>query len=176
MGVAFAVVPCAAVFGQSRPVFLDATLVDRDGRTVSILPEVPDHWNFRHLRAARILLLHGLISGLGGHFILRKSLLRFADGVFCTGAGDGARCDCIAIPQPRSGFSMACCCFKPFHPVESGTYLPVGSAPDSSARAGILERCGAESISCGATTNRGPIAILSFSAERCAASDRAARY
>jgi len=59
-------------FGQSWPVFLDATLVDRDGRTVSILLQAPDHWNFRHLRAARILLLHGLISGLGGHFILRK--------------------------------------------------------------------------------------------------------
>ena len=72
MGMAFAVVPGAAVFRQSWPVFLDATLVDRGGRTVSILLETPGDLNFRHLRAARILLLHGLLSRLGGHFILWK--------------------------------------------------------------------------------------------------------
>ena len=147
MGLAFTVVSGTVVLRKSRSVFVDAALIDRDGRTSSILAEVPDDWNSRHLRADGFLLLHGIVSGLGRHFFIRKSIFCFADGVFCAWAGDSAGCDCVTFPQPRGRLRVAGICVKYLYHLECGADFSVGNAPDSSARAGILERCGAESNS-----------------------------
>jgi len=176
MGVAFAVVSGAAVLRKSRSVFVDAAVIDCDRGTFFVLEEISGNWNFRDLRAARFLLFYGLLSGLGGHFLVRQSIFCFADCVFRAGTGRSSGCDCVPFPQPDSRIGIIGCGAQHFHRLESGTGFPVGRAPNSSPGAGILEPRGSESASPGAKADRCAIAILSFSPERSPAPDRAARY
>src|ERR1700740_3084718 len=121
MGVALTVVSGAAVLRESRPVFMDAAVIDCDRGTFFVLEEISGDWNFRDLRAAGFLLLYGRLSGLGGHFVVRQSIFCLADRLFRAWTGCGAGCDSVAFPQPDSRFRITGRGAQHFHRLESGT-------------------------------------------------------
>src|SRR5207253_2802704 len=155
---------------------LDADFIDRGLWTVLVLAKISNLGNFRSLRAVRVLLLHGLLSRLGWNLFLWEPLLCFSNGFLRSRPGHGTRNSRGKVSQPRGCFRLAWPAPEPFCRLEHRIDFSVGSAPNSSPRTGVLEYGRTKSISRGAKRNIFAATILSFSANRRAASDRAARH
>jgi len=97
MGMALTVVSAAAVLVQSRTFFVDADTADSDSWSISILAARAESRSIFFVRTFCILLLHGVVSGLAGNFLVRKPLLCVADGFLCSWACGGAGVDCFDV-------------------------------------------------------------------------------
>ena len=89
MGMEVTVVPGGAVLSKSRTIFLEANLIDCDGRIICFFEARAGGWRFGAVCVICVLLFHGVVSRLGRNFIVREPIFCVAHGVFCVGAFGG---------------------------------------------------------------------------------------
>jgi len=114
---------------------------------------------------AGLLYFHCLLSGLGRHFFVRKSVFCFADPVIHSWAERfSAARGCIVSRSTRcrgdlvtdAGFVCN---------LERGIHVSVGRALDSAARENLLEPYDSQPVPDGASANRRALERLSFSSQ-----------
>src|SRR5215467_626905 len=138
MELELALVSGFALLRQSRPVFLDAHSDFRRCRNFLLGPQRAPRRELRALGPACLLLLHGLLSRLAGHLILREPLLCLAHRFFRAGSSFVSRAAGNVVSRAPRRYGLADRRSVPFYRVEFGPHLPVGSASHSGARPGVL--------------------------------------
>src|SRR5258708_17030117 len=127
-------------------------------------------------RRVGFLRFYRVLSGLGGHLLLRQPLFRFADAAIYPWPERSAPARCLAVSQPTRGRCHCLSSAGRVRALERGVYVAVGRAFDSAARADFLERDDPQPIQRCAAADYRALGELSFSSPRSDAPNRRSRH